>query len=36
MSVRGESLIMTKDTYVCERRILKIEQGHPCMSEENL
>jgi hypothetical protein len=30
MSVRGESLKSTKDTYVCERRIFNIDQGHLC------
>ena len=34
--MRGESLISTKDTYVCQREIFKVDQGHLCLSEENL
>jgi hypothetical protein len=36
MSVRGKSLKSIKDTYVYQRRIFKVDQGHICMSEENL
>jgi hypothetical protein len=36
MSARGESLKSTKDTYVCQRKIFKVDQGHLCLSEENL
>jgi hypothetical protein len=36
MSIREESLKSTKDTYVCQRRIFKIDQGHLCLSDTDI